>query len=189
VEYLKITALCIGAAVLYGICQDQITARICVEYFTVGHPPIFGGLTDPTLLAFSWGVIATWWVGLILGVPAAVLARIGSRPKMGWRDLRWPIGVLFLMVALSATVAGLGGYVTAGLIAYHFPDDIRASAPFQADAAAHGTAYAVGFVGGVLVWGWIWWRRGRSERRLLLQELERLRKENRELVERLAAAS
>src|SRR5262249_32121548 len=52
VEYIKITALCVAATVLYGICHDQVTARVCVEYFTVGHPPVFGGLTDPTLLAF-----------------------------------------------------------------------------------------------------------------------------------------
>jgi hypothetical protein len=189
VEHFKIIALCVGAAVLYGVCQDQITARVCVEYFTVGHPPVFGGLTDPTLLAFTWGVIATWWVGLILGVPAAVLARAGSRPKLGWRELRWPIGVLFFLVAIAAVTAGFVGYFTAEFVQYYFPNDIRASARFQADAAAHGTAYAVGFVGGVLVWGWIWWRRGRNERQILLAELKRLRQENRELTERLSAPS
>jgi len=33
---------CILAAVFYGILHDQITARICVEYFTIGHPIVFG---------------------------------------------------------------------------------------------------------------------------------------------------
>ena len=185
VESFKIIALCVGSGVLYGICQDQITARICVEYFTVGHPPILGGITDPTLLAFSWGIIATWWVGLILGIPAAFLARAGARPKLGWRNLRWPIAILFVVVGIMAAVAGLGGYVTGGLNDYYHPQGVRASAEFQADAAAHSAAYATGFVGGVFVWGWIWWRRGQMERRLLLEELERLGRENRELIERL----
>jgi hypothetical protein len=59
VESLKIIVLCIVAAMVYGILHDQVTARVCVEYFTIGHPPIFH-TDDPTLLAFGWGVIATW---------------------------------------------------------------------------------------------------------------------------------
>ncbi|MBN1395803.1 MAG: hypothetical protein JW959_12345, partial [Pirellulales bacterium] len=68
-EPLKILLLCVDAAIVYGVLHDQVTARVCVEYFTVGHPPVFA--TDsPTLLAFGRGFIATWWVGLILGVLA-----------------------------------------------------------------------------------------------------------------------
>ena len=77
IESLKIVVLCIVAAIVYGILHDQVTARVCVEYFTIGHPPIFH-TDDPTLLAFGWGVIATWWMGAILAVPAVlgVQARI-----------------------------------------------------------------------------------------------------------------
>jgi hypothetical protein len=39
-ESVKIIALCVGAAIAYGVLQDQVTARVCVEYFTIGHPPI-----------------------------------------------------------------------------------------------------------------------------------------------------
>jgi hypothetical protein len=74
VPSLKIVALCTASAVLYGICHDQVTARVCVEYFTVGHAPIFH-TESPTLLAFWFGTMATWWVGLILGVLAALAAR------------------------------------------------------------------------------------------------------------------
>ncbi len=79
-EPLKILLLCVDAAIVYGIMHDQITARIYVEYFTVGHPPVFA--TDsPMLLAFDWGFIATWWVGLILGVLAIAACRLGKWPK------------------------------------------------------------------------------------------------------------
>jgi hypothetical protein len=71
VRFVSIILLCIVAAVIYGVVHDQITARICVEYFTIGHPPVFG-TDDPTLLGLGWGVIATWWVGLILGFPLAL---------------------------------------------------------------------------------------------------------------------
>jgi hypothetical protein len=50
VEFLKIVVVSILAAVLYGIVHDQVTARICLQNFTVFHPPIFHTET-PTLLA------------------------------------------------------------------------------------------------------------------------------------------
>lgn len=40
-EPLKIILLCLVSAVGYGILHDQVTARICVEYFTIGHPMLF----------------------------------------------------------------------------------------------------------------------------------------------------
>ncbi len=81
IESLKIIVFCIVAAIVYGILHDQVTARVCVEYFTIGHPPIFH-TDDPTLLAFGWGVIATWWMGAILAVPAVLTSRVGSWPKL-----------------------------------------------------------------------------------------------------------
>lgn len=186
-EALKIILLCVAAAVVYGIGQDLITTRVCLEYFTIGHPPIFGGTQKPTLLALGWGVIATWWVGLGLGAPAALLCRAGSQPKLGWRDLRWPIGLLMVVMALISAAAGLIGYVASGIIVDYTPDEAVFNTPrFQADLAAHSTAYFVGFTGSILICGWIWWRRGSLERAELRAEIERLRRENRELVERIS---
>jgi hypothetical protein len=36
-EAAKILALAVAAAVLYGVVQDQIAARVSVEYFAVAH--------------------------------------------------------------------------------------------------------------------------------------------------------
>ena len=56
---LAIILTCILAAICYGIVHDQITARVCVEYFTIGHPPVFS-TNDPTLLGIGWGIIAPY---------------------------------------------------------------------------------------------------------------------------------
>src|SRR5215212_9571429 len=81
-QTLSIVITCVMAACGYGIVHDQITARICIEYFTVGHPQIFEQpITSPTVMGFAWGIIATWWVGLLLGIPLAIAARAGERPK------------------------------------------------------------------------------------------------------------
>jgi hypothetical protein len=166
VEPAKIIGLAIFSAILYGIAHDQVTARVCIEYFTVGHPPIFG--TDsPTLLAFGWGVVATWWVGLILGIPLAISARVGTRPKLGARDLAPGIVRLLVVMALASLAAGIVGFYVAragGVIlleplASRVPRDRHL--PFLADLWAHSAAYGVGFLGGLVLYVRTWRRRSR----------------------------
>src|SRR3954463_16695995 len=97
-----IVLLSIAAAVAYGILHDQVTARVCVEYFTIGHPPVFP-TESPTRLGIGWGIIATWWVGLLLGIPLAVAARAGRRPWRGVRSLVRPVLTLLLVMGGCAS--------------------------------------------------------------------------------------
>lgn len=164
---LKIVLMSVTAAVFYGITHDQVTARVCVEYFTIGHPPVFG-TGDPTLLGIGWGVIATWWVGLLLGVPLAVVARAGSRPKRSVGSLIRPVLGLLAVMAVSASAAGVTGWLLArsgavflvGPIARELPPDRHV--PFLADLWAHSASYIVGLVGGVVVLTLVWRARGRA---------------------------
>lgn len=165
--FLAIILLSIVAAVAYGVVHDQFTARICVEYFTIGHPQVFN-TEDPTLLGIGWGVIATWWVGLLLGVPLALVARVGDRPKRTARSLIRPLTWLLLVMALCATVAGTVGWMLAergdvfllGPLAETVPAEKHV--PFIADLWAHSASYLVGFVGGVVLTVLVW----RSRRRI-----------------------
>jgi hypothetical protein len=162
-----IVLLCVASAVAYGIVHDQVTARVCVEYFTIGHPPIFD-TSSPTLLALGWGVIATWWAGMILGVPLAVAARAGTRPKRDLGSLVRPILTLLAVMAASAVSAGVVGWILArgGMIRLVGPlaADVPATkhAAFIADLWAHSASYLIGFVGGVVVIARIWKSRGRG---------------------------
>ena len=113
-QSIAIVLLCLAAAVGYGILHDEVTARISLKYFTVGHPDLFG--TDsPTLLGIGWGIVATWWVGLLLGVPIAVAARLGPRPKLTAWDLVRPMGQLLLIMVCGAVAAGLAGFTASHL--------------------------------------------------------------------------
>jgi hypothetical protein len=169
VRSLGIVLMCVAAAIVYGIAHDQVTARICVEYFTVGHPPVFG-TDDPTLLGLGWGVIATWWVGVLLGVPLAFVARFGSRPKRNAASLLRPIAVLFAVTALGAIVAGLLGWMLArngtvylvGPIAREVPSDRHV--PYLADLWAHSASYLIGMFGSIVLMAWVWYSRGREAR-------------------------
>ena len=167
-QSLAIILFCILSAVIYGILHDQITARICVEYFTIGHPPIFD-TDDPTLLGIGWGILATWWVGLLLGVPLAVVARAGSRPKRNVRSLVHPIVVLLAISAIAAFVAGLLGWVLASQGMVVLVEPLTSRLPrekhiaFLADLRAHLCSYLAGIVGGFIVIIGVRRSRSRSE--------------------------
>ena len=153
---LAIVALCVLAAVTYGVAHDQVTARVCVEYFTVGHEPIFG-TDDPTLLGLGWGILATWWVGMILGIPLALVARVGNWPKRSPRSLVLPIARLMAVTACGTLAAGMLGWllgrtgvvVLVEPLATEVPADKHVA--FLAALWAHSASYLFGFVGGVVV--------------------------------------
>lgn len=154
------------AAITYGIIHDQVTARICVEYFTVGHARLIDS-DSPTVLGLFWGVVATWWVGLPLGIGLAIAARAGRRPKLTWRQLLRPIGILMGVMFAVATVGGVIGYVTATTGVFYLVDHLAARVPEEKHVAfltagwAHSASYLSGLFGGVILWIVIWRRRGR----------------------------
>ena len=141
-------------------------ARVCVEYFTIGHPRIFG--TDsPTLLGIGWGIIATWWVGLLLGIPLAIAARAGRRPKRDVRSLVRPIVTLLVVMGVCALLAGVAGFILASIGAIDLVEDLASRVPhdrhvrFLAAGGAHLASYFVGFVGGIVVIVRVWLSRGK----------------------------
>lgn len=153
---VKILLLSVAAAVCYGIVHDQITARISVEYFTIGHPPIFH-TDNPTLLGLGWGVLATWWAGLLIGVPLELCAQRGDLPKRSAASLVKPIAILLLVMACAATMAGLAGSFAASTHLVVLPEpyasEVRADrqADFIIAAAIHQASYATAFVGGIIL--------------------------------------
>lgn len=164
---LKIIFLCIFAAVGYGIIHDQITARICVEYFTIGHPPVFG-TDDPTLLGIGWGIIATWWVGLLLGIGLVIAANAGARPSRSPRTLVRPVLQLLAVCAVGAVIAGLAGWFAGknglillfGPLANKIPREKQIA--FQICGFAHSASYALGLLGGIIVMIRVWLSRPRE---------------------------
>jgi len=163
-QVLGIAGLCVGSAVLYGILHDQVTVRVCPEYFTIGHPPIIK-TKSLTLLAAGWGIIATWWVGMILAFPMIVAARTGKLPKRDVRSLVRPVGRLLAVMVIGALVSGIAGYVLGRNGTFVLDGPSSALIPpemqprFLADLWAHTASYAIGFFGGVFVIGRILWSR------------------------------
>ena len=167
VEWCRIVGLGVVAAIAYGIAHDGVPTRGCVEYFTIGHPPIFGGITAPTALALGWGVLATWWVGAGLGIFLACTARFGSKPRLTAGDLLRPLGILLATMAVLALGAGLAGSFAAGRGWVFLVEPLASAIPaakhraFLADLWAHLMAYAAAGVGGLVLAVWVTVRRVR----------------------------
>lgn len=165
-EALRIVLGCVLAATGYGILHDQVTARVCVEYFTIGHPDLFR-TESPTLLAFGWGIVATWWAGLCLGVLLALAARAGRMPRLGMADLVPSILRLLGVMAASALVSGTCGYLAARAGWISLAENLALIVPperhavFLADGCAHLASYVTGFGGGLVIFVLVCSRRGR----------------------------
>jgi len=166
-QSLAIILLSVVAAVVYGIVHDQITARICIEYFTMAHPRLIDS-ESPTVLGLFWGVVATWWVGLPLGLGLAVAARAGRQPKLTVQHLIQPLLVLLLCMFVVATFAGVIGYITATPelmrrvqpLGSRIPESRHT--PFLIDVWAHSASYLAGLLGGITLWFITWRRRERQ---------------------------
>jgi hypothetical protein len=73
---------CVLLACAFGIAHDLVTAHVCVEYFTVHHP-VLSGSPSPIVQALTWGVFATWWMGVIGAALLLAANRLGP-----WQTLR-----------------------------------------------------------------------------------------------------
>lgn len=158
---VRIVLLCIAAAIVYGIVHDQVTARVCIEYFTIGHPRIVDS-ESPTVLGIVWGVVATWWVGLALGLMLAFAALRGPRPPRRADSLVTPVTRLLAVMASVATVAGLAGWALARTGVIVLLEPLAGSVPrdrhvaFLAVGAAHLASYVSGAIGGLTLCSRVW---------------------------------
>lgn len=153
---LRIIGLCLLAAIAYGLVHDQITVRVCFEYFSITHPHLIS-TNSPTMLALAWGVVATWWVGLALGVILALASRVGRWPKLDARDLVPSVLILLGVMAAFATLAGIAGYQLSSQGKVIIPIEVADVVPsamhhrWMAAWYAHNASYDVGFVGGIVL--------------------------------------
>ncbi|UKN00570.1 hypothetical protein K6119_12600 [Paracrocinitomix mangrovi] len=153
-EFIKIIFSAVLLAVGYGIVHDMFTAYICVEYFTIGHPVIIES-ESPIAMALLWGVLATWWVGLMLGIILAPAARIGNWPKLNAKQMRKSMFVLLIVMGVCAIIAWIVGYFLTKngtlILNPYFVERITPSKHilFMADGFAHAASYLVGFIGGI----------------------------------------
>jgi hypothetical protein len=165
-RFTAIVATSVLAGIVYGVLHDQVTARVCVEYFTIGHPPLIPS-QSPTLLALAWGVVATWWFALPLGVALASAARLGDRPRLTAQQLVKPMLSLLGAMGVVAFLSGITGYALAARHSIEPNEWVFQNIPsarqsaFIADWWAHSASYLAGSVGAIVLCIYVWRSRSR----------------------------
>ena len=144
----------------YAMLQDQVSARLCPEYFTVLHNPI-PGVTGPTLLGVCWGFLGGWWGGVVLGYVAGLLATLGPRPKLEPRELVRPLALLIGAVAGCTALTGVSVWRHAQMMGVTLDPGMADAVPVRRHVALltvacyHLVAYASAIVGGVVLCVWV----------------------------------
>ena len=134
----------------YGILHDQITYSISPEYFTKFKyrqfgfdPEWFGG--DRATVAVI-GFLATWWMGLFIGIFLGLLSLIFSTHTLMFSTLRKAV-FLVLTITISAGFAGYlyGNFYLAGRpVNWWMPEDLSDRKAFIIVGSIHHFSYAGG---------------------------------------------
>jgi heme A synthase len=137
----------------YGILHDQITYSISPEYFTkfkyeqFGFEPSWFGGDRQTVAVI--GFLATWWMGLIIGVILGIVAFIFPDYKTMAKALRKSIILIFCIAACSALAGGLYGrfYLAHTQVNWWLPEDLIDRKAFITVGSIHNFSYLGGVLG------------------------------------------
>jgi hypothetical protein len=143
------------AAGLFGMLHDQISYTVSTEYFT-RFKFIQFHLLDPDIperiRAAKVGFLASWWMGIPLGLLCGSAGLIQRSSSLMARELIWSLLLVFA-VTLAVALAGLAfGWVRTQTIdianyrGWFIPPDVRDLRRFLCAGYMHNAAY----LGGVL---------------------------------------
>ncbi|GHU28396.1 hypothetical protein FACS1894172_00870 [Spirochaetia bacterium] len=137
---------------LYGFLHDQISWTLSPEYFTQLKfqqffiPELFHNRLGAGIV----GILATWWMGLVIGI---VLIPVGLVIP-GWKNYLTGMIKVLGIVALTALLIGTGALIY-GLLNYRIDTMPRFSTPvgvndpvrFSVVGTMHNFSYLGGIVG------------------------------------------
>lgn len=120
-----IIILSIMIAGIYGILHDQTTYSISPEYYTKFKFIQFGLLEsydtpirNLRLMVAVTGWMATWWVGLIIGI---ILSFLYLKHKSFGIMIKASVKAILITIAL-AIISGIAGYTYGSLIMINQPE-------------------------------------------------------------------
>lgn len=146
-QYLLIWIAAVVTASIYGVVHNQASVTVSPDFMEN-----FRGLADLTrhsairLVAAELGVTTTWWVGAIVGVPLALVARLGSVSKYSAKDLLPGMALVASCTGVAALWSASQSYAAMGN-------------PYNAASAMHSASYLYGILFGLVFGGLVLLRR------------------------------
>jgi hypothetical protein len=149
---ILLTASCLIAGT-YGALHNQISYTVSPEYF---HAVKFIQFDIPEHLrgrigASIVGWYASWWMGLLIGIPVLIIGLI----LPGWKLYLTRCLLAFGVVAMTALIVGLGALLYASVTIsgaalpdwYHDRPGVVDQAAFARAGTMHNFSYLGGFIG------------------------------------------
>jgi hypothetical protein len=156
--FLPATVLMAG---LFGIVHDQISYSVSNEYFTKFKFIQFR-LLDTNLpdrfRAGEVGFLASWWMGIPLGILCGLAGFMQRTPSLMWRALTSSLPVLAtftLAIALAGLAYGWHQTGTIDLASYRgwfIPHDLKELRRFLCAGYMHNSAYIGGGLSIPMAW-------------------------------------
>ncbi len=152
------------AASVYGALHDQISFTVSPEYFTRFKFEQFHMIPRvgaQRVGAAMVGVLATWWMGLIIGLILALVALIQRDASTMFKSTLQSYG----LVVVVALVTGLVG-LTYGIIHlsrlplsefkdWYIPDNLQNAGAYISVGSMHNFSYLGGVIG---MFVGVWWQ-------------------------------
>jgi hypothetical protein len=138
---------------LYGIIHDQVTYSISTEYFTKFKYIQFGLDTsrfggDRQTVAVI-GFLATWWIGIIIGLGLGLTGLIYSDHKAMRRAIKRGIVLVFCVAVLTGFVGYFYGklHLVKTGVSWWLPDNLVSKDDFIVVGSIHNFSYLGGLLG------------------------------------------
>jgi hypothetical protein len=142
---------------LYGILHDQLTYTISPEYYTkfkfyqfglmdIGNEAIF---PNPRIEVSAVGFMATWWMGLPIGLILGLVGLVHKDNKQMFRSTLKAI-VVTVIVAFATGLIGLAYgklYLADTGVDWWLPDNLIDTKNFIAVGSMHNFSYLGGLTG------------------------------------------
>lgn len=147
--------------IAYAMVQDQFSAHLCPEYFTIGHPPI-PNLQNPVLLGMAWGFLGGFPGGIAIGVPVSLACGAGKRPPLEFRPLAPRLAALLVFMALVTAICAASAAYNSSVVNIKIGPPWDTAVPLEHQraffivACAHFGTYLSALAGGLALCGWTW---------------------------------
>ena len=159
-KFLTLLAILILAPLiggLYGIFHDQITYTISPEYYTkfkfyqfglmdIGNEAIF---PNPRLQVSVVGFLATWWMGIPVGIILGLVGLIQERARTMFLTTLKAFVVTILIAFLTGLVGLIYGFLFLKYsdLSWFMPDNLIDRTNFIAVGSMHNFSYLGGLTG------------------------------------------
>jgi len=159
--FIVIVFLAIIVSALYGAIHNQISFSVAPEYFTKFKFRTFY-LTDlnvpPRIGASIVGVLASWWMGIPLGILLGAIGFIHKTPKQMFRVTLWSMAVMMVFTLLFGLGGLYYGYLETAKIDpatyenWYIPHDVTDLRRFLCAGHMHNAAYLGAGIAVLVAW-------------------------------------